>query len=119
MSRAELVPAQPGITINEALAAMLTDDAIDYINQRGAEIAALSAAEVKMTAKMQKLKKEIDELPQVQQLRKMKDKIKQVKAARTEQITKVVGVIEKEAGKKSDDAIDQLFGESPKQLKGR
>ncbi len=106
-------------SITDALSAVLSDDAIDYINERGAEVGALSAMELKLVQKARKLKEKIDASPEAQQLKTIKGKLKQVKDKRSETVTKIAGVIEKELGPKADQAVDQLFGETPKALNGR
>ena len=107
------------LSMSEALASLLSDEAIAYINEKGAEVGTLSAVELKLQQKSKRLKDKVDETPEAQQLRRVKTKEKAVKAKRTEIVTKIAGVIEKELGKNADKAMEQLFGGDAKQLQGR
>lgn len=121
MSTKALTKTGPDHSVNEALAAigaMLSDDAMDYIKEKGTEIGALSAVEQKLVDKAKKLKEKINNSPEALQLATVKAKLKQVSAKRSENVTKVSGVIEQELGKKADDAMAIIFGDAPKQLKG-
>ncbi len=120
MSTKELIKTGPDHSVNEALAAigaMLSDDAMDYIKEKGTEIGALSAVEQKLVDKAKKLKEKINNSPEALQLATLKAKLRQVSAKRSENVTKVSGVIEQELGQKADDAMAVIFGDAPKQLK--
>lgn len=107
-------------SISESLAPHLSKEAQQYIADQGAEVGSLSAMEMKLEKKAKALKAKLAAMPEAEQLAKVNTKLRQVRSTRQEKVTKITGVIENELGqKKTDQALDELFGDQRPKLEAR